>query len=168
MSTQAGHFKPAVDPRVSIEYWSVTSSFFFFISVLSWPYFSRTWWKFHMNWFMVAHPIEISVNWPVHNCLEPGQFTLISMGLIRYSWDHIFDLMNWFPTHFGCGCISSRSTNKWSSKYFNAINVFCDVITCVLYREFKHFLRKAVRYKVHTHPDTLSLQRWCTRWGTPP
>ena len=34
-------------------------------------------------------PIEISVNWPVPNSYEPGQFTLISMGLIRYSCGHI-------------------------------------------------------------------------------
>ena len=35
-------------------------------------------------------PIEISVNWPGSNSYEPGQlFTLISMGLIRYSCGHI-------------------------------------------------------------------------------
>ena len=35
-------------------------------------------------------PIKISVNWPiVPNSIEPGQFTPISMGLIRYSCSHI-------------------------------------------------------------------------------
>ena len=30
-------------------------------------------------------PTEISVNWPGSNSYEPGQFTLITVGLIRYS-----------------------------------------------------------------------------------
>ena len=34
----------------------------------------------------VYSPIEISVNWPGS---KPGQFTLISMGLIRYACGHI-------------------------------------------------------------------------------
>ena len=34
----------------------------------------------------VWNPCKIGL---VHNCLEPGQFTLISMGLIRYSCGHI-------------------------------------------------------------------------------
>ena len=38
--------------------------------------------------YLSSH-IEISVNWPVPNSYEPGQFTLISMGLIRYSSSHI-------------------------------------------------------------------------------
>ena len=33
-------------------------------------------------------PIKISVNWP-GSSYEPGQFTLISVGLIRYSCGHI-------------------------------------------------------------------------------
>ena len=43
-----------------IEYQSVTSSnFHFCITALSWPYFSRTWWKpshtkFDMNWFTMS------------------------------------------------------------------------------------------------------------------
>ena len=69
--------------------------------------------KFDMNWFMVAQdmaasipkmsPIEISVNWPglVHNCLEPDQFTLISMGLIRYSCGHILGPHEPIPTQIG-------------------------------------------------------------------
>ena len=69
--------------------------------------------KFDMNWFMVARdmaawipkmsPIEISVNWPglVHNCLEPDQFTLISMGLIRYSCGHISGPHEPIPTQIG-------------------------------------------------------------------
>ena len=41
-----------------IDYWSVTSSnFLFCISALSWPYFSRTWWKTltHQIWHELVH-----------------------------------------------------------------------------------------------------------------
>ena len=41
-----------------IDYWSVTSlNFLFCISALSWPYFSRTWWKTltHQIWLELVH-----------------------------------------------------------------------------------------------------------------
>ena len=44
--------------KVCIEYRSVTSSnFLFCISALSWPYFSRTWWKTftHQIWHELVH-----------------------------------------------------------------------------------------------------------------
>ena len=47
-------------------------------------------------------PIEISVNWPGSNSYEPGQlFTLISMGLIRYSCGHILGLHEPIHVKFG-------------------------------------------------------------------
>ena len=55
----------------------------------------------------------------VHNCLEPGQFTLISMGPISYSCGHISGPMNRFPPNLGCGCFSSCSTNTWYPKRWN-------------------------------------------------
>ena len=67
----------------------------------SWPYFSRTWWKpshltWNSSWWPEVWPheylfssIEVSVNWPFPNSFEPGQFALISMGLIRHSCGHI-------------------------------------------------------------------------------
>ena len=70
MCTQAGHTKPAVDPRV----WNNRVLKCDVIILFSFQHFhghilvehderpSHA--KFHMNWFMVAHPIEISVNWP--------------------------------------------------------------------------------------------------------
>ena len=60
-----------------------------------------SWWpKIWPHEYLIS-PIEISVNWPVHNCLEPGQFTLISMGLRRYSCGHISGPHEPIPTKFG-------------------------------------------------------------------
>ena len=61
-----------------------------------------SWWpKIWPHEYLIS-PIEISVNWPgSYNCLEPGQFTLISMGLIRYSCGHIFGHHEPIPTKFG-------------------------------------------------------------------
>ena len=61
----------------------------------------------------------------VHNYKEPGRFTQISMGLIRYSCSHISRApMNWFPTNLGCGVFSSSSTNIWYSKCWNSKKSF--------------------------------------------
>ena len=60
-----------------------------------------SWWpKIWPHEYLIS-PIEISVNWPGSNCLEPGQLTLISMGLIRYSCGHILGHHEPIPTKFG-------------------------------------------------------------------
>ena len=71
----------------STEVWHHQIFFFAFHSAYLYPYFSRTWWK------TLTHQIWHEL---VHNSLEPGQFTLISMGLIRYSCGHISGPMNRF------------------------------------------------------------------------
>ena len=57
-----------------------------------------------MNWFMGGGGGEIWLHEylinPI-NSYEPGQFTLISMGLIRYSWSHISGSHEPIPTKFG-------------------------------------------------------------------
>ena len=101
--------------------------------------------KFGVNWFMVAQdmaawiqisPIEISVNWPgSYNCLEPGQFTLISMGLILYSCGHILGPHEPIPTKFVVWrffiMLYRNMKKKKSWKCWK--NIFDDVITLVLY-----------------------------------
>ena len=66
--------------------------------------------------------------------MEPGQFALISMGLIRYSCGHISGPHEPIPTKFGLWMFSSCSTNTWYPKCWNAKQAFCDVITSVLYK----------------------------------
>ena len=75
-----------------------------------------SWWPeiWPHEYLLILSPIEIIVNWPGSKQLyEPGQFTLISMGLIRYSYGHI--LGHHAPIHvkFGEG-FSSCSTEIWS------------------------------------------------------
>ena len=48
-----------------------------------------SWWPEYGPHEYLINPIEISVIGLVHYYLEPGQFTLTSMGLIRYSCSHI-------------------------------------------------------------------------------
>ena len=43
--------------------------------------------------------------------MEPGQFTLISMRLIRNSRSHISGPLNRFPPNLGCGCFLLCSTD---------------------------------------------------------
>ena len=88
-----------------IEYRSVTSSNFFFafqyfrdhISVehdenphttnLTWI---GSWWpEIWLHECLELTPLKSVYIGLVQNCLEPGQFTLISVGLIRYSCGHI-------------------------------------------------------------------------------
>ena len=61
-----------------------------------------SWWpKIWPHEYLIS-PIEISVNnWPGSLLLEPGQFTLISMGLSRYSCGHISGPHEPIPTKFG-------------------------------------------------------------------
>ena len=56
-----------------------------------------SWWPEIRPHEYLISPIESGL---VHNCLEPGQFTLISMGLIRYSCGHISGPHEPIPTQF--------------------------------------------------------------------
>ena len=69
------------------EYWSVTSSnFHFCITALFLTIFQLVHNGPRYGCLNVISPIEIGL---VHNCYEPGQFALISVGLIKYSSGHI-------------------------------------------------------------------------------
>ena len=69
----------------------------------------------------------------VHNCVEPGQFTLITMGLIRYSCDHILGPHQPIPTKFGLWMFLIMLHRYMVSKTLKCKKVYCDVITSVLY-----------------------------------
>ena len=93
-----------------------------------------SWWpKIWPHAYLIS-PTEISVNWPVRNCLKPGQLTLISVGLIRYSCGHI------------SGPCRTDSHQIWAVDVFHHAppihgiqnaemqkKFFCDVIASVLY-----------------------------------
>ena len=67
-------------------------------------------------------------------CLEPGQFTLISMGLIWYSCGHISSPHEPIPTKFGVWRFYIMLYRNMKKKnHENAEkNIFDDVITLVL------------------------------------
>ena len=83
-------------------------------------------------------PIESVWHWPeIHTLFGTmwSQFTLISLGLIRYSCGHISGPHE-LSSHpiWSCGCFSSCSTRYMVSKTFwNPYKKFCDVIASVLY-----------------------------------
>ena len=73
----------------------------------------------------------------VHNWLEPGLFTLISVGLIRYSCGHILDHHEPIPTKFALWMffimLQPPSINGIQNFEMKKKKSFCDVITSVLY-----------------------------------
>ena len=100
-----------------IEYWNVMSSnFLLCISRFSWPYFSvdhdenprpsnltwiGSWWpEMWLHEYLIS-PLKSVFIGLVHDCLEPGQFTLISVGLISYLCGHILGPHEPIPTKFG-------------------------------------------------------------------
>ena len=115
--TSHSNFKNQMSCAHQISLCGVLSWYFCFcISVLSWPYFSRAWWK--TLTYQILHesvhgglrygsmnsllaPLKAVYIDLVHNCLEPGQFTLNSMALIRYSCGHILGPHKPIPTKFG-------------------------------------------------------------------
>ena len=109
-------------PFISIEYRSddVTIFFFFCISAFWIPCLGGAWWKnIHspnlvgnrfmggprygrMNTYLA--PLKSVYIGLVPNSYEPGQFTLISMGLIRYSCGpYLGPTMNRFMSNLVCG-----------------------------------------------------------------
>ena len=110
-----------------------------------------------MNWFIVAWDIvsrylislieiTLNVNWSgSYICLEPGQITLISMGLIRYPYVHISGSLEPIPTKFELcvffiyiiilhqymvfNTLKCQKTNKTKKKEKKKKTLFCDVIT---------------------------------------
>ena len=98
-----------------------------------------SWWSEICPHEYLISPTEISVNWSgskpglVHNCLEPDQFTLISMGLIRYSCGHISSPHEPIPTQFGLWMFFIMLHRYMVSKTLKSKKVFCDVIASVLY-----------------------------------
>ena len=119
-------------------------------------YFSRTWWKksktpnltrIGSRWLEIwlhkylISPIEIGVNRPVHNCLESGQFTMISMGLIRYSCGHILGPHELIPTKFGLYMLFIML--HWYMVFKNSEmqkQDICDIITSVLYSNAQSYV----------------------------
>ena len=98
--------------------------------------------KFGRNWFMGAEiwpheylisSTEISINWPGSKQLSTGQFTPISVGLIRYSCGHISGHHE--PNHvkFGVWGFFIMFSWIWSRKYWNAKKKIWWCHTSVLY-----------------------------------
>ena len=118
--------------------------------------------KFDMNRFRVAQDMATWIpnlaHWNqckfglVHNCLEPGQFALISMGLSRYSCRHISG-PPWTDSHqiWAEDVFLSCSTETWYPKCWNAKKVFCDVITSVLYYKNISGLYHMIICDIHSH-----------------
>ena len=66
--------------------------------------------------------------------MEPDQFTLISVGLIRYSCGHILDPHEPIPTQFGLWMFFIMLHRYMVSKTLKSKKKgFCDVIASVLY-----------------------------------
>ena len=80
-------------PCILIEYWSVMSSNF--LSCIS-AFFMTI---FQQN--LIKNPHAPNLTWIGSWWLEPGQFTLISVGLLRYSCSHISGPHELIPTKFG-------------------------------------------------------------------
>ena len=65
---------------------------------------------------------------------EPDQFTLISVGLTRFSCSHISDHNEPIPTKFWFGMFFIMLHQQMNSKCLNAKKDFCNIITSVLNR----------------------------------
>ena len=139
-----------------IEYRSndVTKNFFLDFSVLDTIYRWSMMKNIHSpNWVGIGSwgpeiwlheylsPIEISVNWPVPNSYEPGQFTLISMGLIRYSCGHISGHHEPFHVKFGV----------WGFFIMFYWNIVMKMLKCKKCKKKKIWWRHTSVLYVHLH-----------------
>ena len=84
--------------HVSVERWKTSTA----QNVVGIEFMGARW---NGRMYTYNSPIEFSVNWPGSNSYELGQlFTLISMGLIRYSCGHILAAtMNRCMSNLVCG-----------------------------------------------------------------
>ena len=104
--------------------------------------------KFYINWRHKISPIKIWVNWPGSKQTEPGQFTLLSRELIKYSCSSNSGHHELIHVKFGVWGFFMIMTFYWS--------MVMKMLKCK--KENSHF---------STHSKPPSKNRWLWRGGAP-